>query len=77
MKLFKDKNKYKLVTYDSWGNYMENVEIVLEGTKLQIESYAEKNGLNWKKDKNEQMGGYYQKSIDGYRSQKFKIIEVE
>jgi hypothetical protein len=76
MKLFKDKKKYKLVTHDSWGNYTENVELVLKGTKLEIESYAEKNGLTWQNDKNEQTGGFYQKSIDGYRSQKFKIIEV-
>lgn len=77
MKLFKSKKKYKLVTFDTWGNYMENVETVLKGTRSDIELYASKNGLVWQTDTSEQNGGFYQKSIDGYRSQKFKIIEVE
>lgn len=77
MKLFKSKKKYKLVTFDTWGNYTENVEMVLEGTQSDIELYASKNGLVWQTDTSEQNGGFYQKSIDGYRSQKFKIIEVE
>lgn len=76
MKLFKSKKKYKLVTFDTWGNFTENVEMVLEGTRSDIELYASKNGLVWQTDTLEQNGGFYQKSIDGYRSQKFKIIEV-
>ena len=50
------------------GNYTENVELVLEGTRSDIELYASKNGLVWQTDKSEDVGGFYQKSIDGYRS---------
>ena len=73
MKLFKSKEKYELYTYSSWGNYRDVDEVVLEGSKAEIKEYAKKAEFVWHEDASRPNGGYYSKSIDGYRE---KIYEI-
>ena len=74
MKLFKKQTTYQLVTESSWGNSKIN-ELVLEGTKSEIEEYAKQSNFAWIKDETEPIGGFYTRSIDGYREQKYKVTK--
>jgi hypothetical protein len=75
MKLFKsNKKKYQLVTKNTWGN-SEISELVLEGTEAEIKAYAKQSSFAWEADDSKTRGGYYTRSIDGYRKQTFDIIE--
>ena len=76
MKLFKKQTTYQLVTESSWGNSKIN-ELVLEGTKSEIEEYAKQSNFAWIKDETEPTGGFYARSIDGYRNQTYKIIKAK
>ena len=74
MKLFKSNKKYQLVTKNTWGN-SEISELVLEGTEAEIKAYAKQSSFAWEADDSKTRGGYYTRSIDGYRKQTFDIIE--
>jgi hypothetical protein len=75
MKLFKsNKKKYQLVTKNTWGN-SEISELVLEGTEAEIKAYAKQSSFAWEADDSKTKGGYYTRSIDGYRTQTYEIIE--
>lgn len=75
MKLFKsNKKKYQLVTKNTWGN-SEISELVLEGTEAEIKAYAKQSSFAWESDDSKTKGGYYIRSIDGYRTQTYDIIE--
>ena len=74
MKLFKSNKKYQLVTKNTWGN-SEISELVLEGTEAEIKAFAKKSSFAWEADDSKTSGGYYTRSIDGYRKQTFDIIE--
>lgn len=74
MKLFKNNKKYQLVTNNTWGNTQVS-ELVLEGTEAEIKAYAKKSSFAWEEDKSKSHGGYYTRSIDGYRKQTYDIIE--
>jgi hypothetical protein len=74
MKLFKSNKKYQLVTNNTWGN-TEVSELVLEGTESEIKAYAKKSSFAWVEDSTKPRGGYFTRSIDGYRKQDYEIIE--
>ena len=74
MKLFKSNKKYQLVTKNTWGN-SEISELVLEGTEAEIKAYAKQSSFAWEADDSKTRGGYYTRSIDGYRKQTYDIIE--
>jgi len=73
MKLFKNKEKYELYTFSSWGNYRDVEEVVIEGSKTEIQEYAKKAEFVWHEDASRSSGGYYSKSIDGYREKTYEI----
>jgi hypothetical protein len=73
MKLFKQKKEYELFTHATWGSYNELEEIVLSGSQKEIENYAKQAEFVWKEDKSRPTGGYFVKTIDGYRD---KIYEI-
>ena len=75
MRLFKKQQKYQLVTESSWGNSKIN-ELVFEGTKSEIEEYAKQSNFAWTHDDTSPIGGFYTRSIDGYRNQTYKVIKV-
>ena len=76
MKLFKSNNKkkYQLVTKNTWGN-SEISELVLEGTEAEIKAYAKRSSFVWESDDSKVCGGYFTRSIDGYRKQSYDMIE--
>ena len=74
MKLFKNNKKYQLVTKNTWGN-SEIAELVIEGTEAEIKAYAKKSSFKWESDDSKTTGGFFTKSIDGYRKQTYEIIE--
>ena len=74
MKLFKNNKKYQLVTKNTWGN-TEISELVLEGTEAEIKAYAKQSAFAWEADDSKIGGGYFTRSIDGYRKQTYDIIE--
>lgn len=75
MKLFKsNKKKYQLITESTWGKSRID-ELVLEGTREEIHEYAKKGSFVWNKDDTELIGGFYTRSIDGYRNQTYKVIK--
>jgi len=75
MKLFKsNKKKYQLVNKNTWGN-TEISELVLEGTEAEIKAYAKKGSFAWEADDSKIGGGSFTRSIDGYRTQTYEIIE--
>jgi len=74
MKLFKSNKKYQLVTKNTWGN-SEIAELVIEGTEAEIKAYAKKSSFMWESDDSKTTGGFFTKSIDGYRKQTYEIIE--
>jgi hypothetical protein len=76
MKLFSKPIKYQLITETTWGNSKID-ELVLEGTRTDIETYAKKSKFVWNKDETQPIGGFYTRSIDGYRKQTYKIIEAK
>jgi hypothetical protein len=76
MKLFKKPIKYQLITENTWGNSKVD-ELVFEGTRADIEAYATKSEFVWNKDETQPIGGFYTRSIDGYRKQTYKIIEAK
>lgn len=75
MKLFKKQQKYRLITESSWGNSKID-ELILEGTKAEIEEYAKQSNFAWVKNQDEPIGGFYTRSIDGYRNQTYKVIKA-
>ena len=76
MKLFNNKQKYQLITESSWGNSKID-ELVLEGTREEIHAYAKQSSFAWNKDETELIGGFYTRSIDGYRNQTYKVIKAK
>ena len=76
MKLFKKQTTYQLITESSWGNSKIN-ELVLEGTKSEIDTYAKQSNFAWVKDDTQPLGGFYTRSIDGYRNQIYKVIKCK
>lgn len=74
MKLFKSNKKYQLVTKNTWGN-SEISELVLEGTQAEIKAFAKKSSFAWEADDSKIGGGSFTRSIDGYRTQTYEIIE--
>lgn len=76
MKLFKKPTTYQLITESSWGNSKID-ELVLEGTKSEIDTYAKQSNFAWVKDATQPTGGFYTRSIDGYRSQTYKLIKAK
>jgi len=79
MKLFNNgKNKlYQLIAYALWGNYKDVSEVVMTGTMQEIKEYASKNNLIWEDNPTAPNGGSFHKSIDGYRSTTFDVVEVK
>ena len=77
MKLFSKPIKYQLITNTTWGNYVDVPEVVAEGTRTDIEAYAKKSKFVWNKDESKPTGGYYTRSIDGYRKKIYNIIEAQ
>lgn len=79
MKLFKpSKNKkYNLVAYTMWRNYKDVSEIVMTGSLEEIHAYAKKNDLVWEQNSHAPNGGNFHKSIDGYRSTTFDVLDVK
>lgn len=77
MKLFNKKEKYELYTYSTWGNYRDVDEVVLEGSKAEIQEYAKKAKFVWHEDSSRPSGGYYSKSIDGYREKTYEIRNIK
>ena len=76
MKLFKKQIKYQLITESSWGNSKID-ELVLEGTKSEIDTYAKQSNFAWVKDDTQLLGGFYTRSIDGYRNETYKVIKAK
>ena len=74
MKLFKGNKKFQLITKNTWGN-SEISELVLEGTQAEIKAYAKQNSFAWEPDDSKVGGGFFTRSIDGYRKQTYVIIE--
>jgi|TARA_A200000159_G_C7285001_1_gene323162 hypothetical protein len=75
MKLFNTKgNIYELYTDETWGGD-NSEEVVIKGTKKEIQEYAEKVGFVWNKDSSKIMGGFYSKGIDGYRQKNYQLRE--
>ena len=61
MKLFNAKGKiYELYTSETWGGD-NSEEVVMKGTKKEIQEYAENAGFVWNEDKSKQVGGFYSK----------------
>ena len=77
MKLFNKKEKYELYTYSLWGNYRDVDEVVLKGSKAEIQEYAKKAKFVWHEDSSRPSGGYYSKSIDGYREKTYEIRNIK
>ncbi len=76
MKLFNPKGKvYELYTNETWGGTITQ-EVVLKGTKQEIQEYAEQVGFVWNDDSSKIMGGFYSKGIDGYRKKTYELREV-
>tara|TARA_A100001037_G_scaffold244817_1_gene226005 strand:+ start:126713 stop:126943 length:231 start_codon:yes stop_codon:yes gene_type:complete len=76
MKFFSKPIKYQLITQSTWGN--SNIdELVFEGTRTDIEAYAKKSKFMWNEDDTQPTGGFYTRSIDGYRKKTYKIIEAK
>ena len=76
MKLFKKPTTYQLITETSWGNSKID-ELVLEGTRTDIEAYAKKSEFVWNTDETQPIGGFYTRSIDGYRNKTYKVIKAK
>ncbi len=76
MKFFNKPIKYQLITNTSWGNYVDVPEIVLEGTRADIDVYAKKSLFVWEKSADKPLGGHYVRSIDGYQTKIYDIIEA-
>tara|TARA_B100002019_G_scaffold161320_1_gene139171 strand:+ start:1701 stop:1934 length:234 start_codon:yes stop_codon:yes gene_type:complete len=73
MKLFRSKEKFELFTQSQWETQNESEEVVLSGTKSEITEYAKKAGFVWHEDESYSIGGYYTKSIDGYRKRIYQV----
>ena len=73
MKLFKSREQYELVTLSEWGDQTSNEEIIITGTKHEIDDYAKTANFTWRVDKSNLFGGYFVKTIDGYRETKFEL----
>jgi hypothetical protein len=73
MKLFNTKgNIYELYTDEMWGGD-NSEEVVIEGTKAEITEYAKKAEFVWHEDASRPNGGFYTKSIDGYREKTYEV----
>ena len=77
MKFFgkEKKKKYQLITDTNWGNYVDVHEVVIEGSRREISAYAKKSKFKWTPQDKKPLGGYYVRSIDGYRKKIYNIIE--
>ena len=64
-----------MYTYSTWGNYRDVDEVVLSGSKSEIKEYAKKAEFVWHEDASRPNGGYYSKSIDGYREKNLRTAK--
>jgi hypothetical protein len=77
MKLFSKPIKYQLITNTTWGNYVDVPELVIEGTRADIDAYAKKSLFVWEQDSDKPLGGHYVRSIDGYQTKIYDIVEAK
>ena len=77
-KCLKEKTKkYQLITCTTWTSHSDIPEVILEGTRSEINAYAKTARFAWERVKSKPLGGHYVRSIDGYRKKFYDIIEVK
>ena len=77
MKLFNAKGKiYELYTSETWGSDSSE-EVVIKGTKKEIQEYAKSAGFVWNEDSDKETGGFYSKGIDGYRQKTYELRQAK